>query len=481
MTFGKALREFLKCTNIKQTQLAEHLGYDVSYISRWLSDAKLPSIHGNDSFFTRIISFILKDSSSCCRNAICNTFEIDPNLTDKDFEDKCIDILTNAYKESDLSTVKSPSYSTFQTTYNCNLSQLDISFESNNSLLAELTSRMTAHSTVPTIECISIPFTSDYGKNECIPFWMKILTALPSGTRLHLRMLADISDSDYHINICRDICSFYGALKGNISVEFYHFDQNLHLYESLLVFKEDLCVITYQDVLLGEKNVLITQDSIQTKHYYGTVNYLLRGQLPVIESSSFHTLYEKKFFPNFFTSPQLFSLHTNMTMLFINMNLLKPVLIRNNIPEQILELYSYYEKTIPRWTVFIYKSAIIDFLFGGSLNLFLKTIILTKQERKNYIIHLIDKLMEGNRLFIVNDTNDVISKYTQDFSLFLGNRSMFLVQHNRQTQMGVHHSTNNLIITCFQHLFAELALLPEHALMSGDDTINFLRQNLELI
>ena len=61
MTFGQTLRKFMDCVNMKQSQLAEYLDYDVSYISRWCNDLKLPSVRSNSELFRKIIRFILKD------------------------------------------------------------------------------------------------------------------------------------------------------------------------------------------------------------------------------------------------------------------------------------------------------------------------------------------------------------------------------------------------------------------------------------
>ena len=47
MTFGQTLRKFMDCVNMKQSQLAEYLDYDVSYISRWSNDLKPPSVRSN--------------------------------------------------------------------------------------------------------------------------------------------------------------------------------------------------------------------------------------------------------------------------------------------------------------------------------------------------------------------------------------------------------------------------------------------------
>lgn len=61
MTFGETLKALLDVSNIKQSQLAAHLGYDVSYISRWLNDSKLPSAKNNSAIFAQIAEYISKN------------------------------------------------------------------------------------------------------------------------------------------------------------------------------------------------------------------------------------------------------------------------------------------------------------------------------------------------------------------------------------------------------------------------------------
>ena len=112
--------------------------------------------------------------------------------------------------------------------------------------------------------------------------------------------------SRHRLHICRDLCSFYSLSDPNISVEFYNIDNTFFTYESLLVLKNRLCVITYLDKLLNARNAIITQDAFQTERYYGAVNYLLRGRKPIIETSDFIPLYRRNFFSDFlkYLSPQ---------------------------------------------------------------------------------------------------------------------------------------------------------------------------------
>ena len=176
-------------------QLAEYLDYDVSYIKAVGNDLKLPfSVRSNSELFRKIIRFILKDCTDQHHVALCHAFNIDLSLSEHSFEEKCIAVLEAAYKESyriKNSVHTSPASHIIN---NCNFSQLDMSFESNNSLLAQVTSEIAKQTTDAVLECISMPFSSDYGNNECIPFWMNMVQNLSSNTTLHLRMITDLSD-----------------------------------------------------------------------------------------------------------------------------------------------------------------------------------------------------------------------------------------------------------------------------------------------
>lgn len=44
MTFGQTLKQVLAISGLRASYLANDLGYDDSYISRWLSGQKLPSL-----------------------------------------------------------------------------------------------------------------------------------------------------------------------------------------------------------------------------------------------------------------------------------------------------------------------------------------------------------------------------------------------------------------------------------------------------
>ena len=48
MTFGRTLQELTRLCGVKRCNLADALGYDPSYISRWINGVKHPSLRSND-------------------------------------------------------------------------------------------------------------------------------------------------------------------------------------------------------------------------------------------------------------------------------------------------------------------------------------------------------------------------------------------------------------------------------------------------
>ncbi len=67
MTFGESLQSLLATSGLKSRHLAMTLGYDVSYISRWPNDIKLPSIRTNDRLFQDIAAFFVANSDPDAR------------------------------------------------------------------------------------------------------------------------------------------------------------------------------------------------------------------------------------------------------------------------------------------------------------------------------------------------------------------------------------------------------------------------------
>ena len=58
MTFGRTLQELTRLCGVKRCNLADALGYDPSYISRWINGVKHPSLRSNDALPAQIAAYL---------------------------------------------------------------------------------------------------------------------------------------------------------------------------------------------------------------------------------------------------------------------------------------------------------------------------------------------------------------------------------------------------------------------------------------
>lgn len=96
MTFGHTLETMLRTADIKYNQLATHLGYDISYISRWINGSKLPSLKNNQLIFQQIAAYIVSQSTSAQRSSLCEQWKLAPDA--ETLEHSLAEILHSAYE-----------------------------------------------------------------------------------------------------------------------------------------------------------------------------------------------------------------------------------------------------------------------------------------------------------------------------------------------------------------------------------------------
>ena len=63
MTFGRTLQELTRLCGVKRCNLADALGYDPSYISRWINGVKHPSLRSNDALPVQIAAYLTANAA----------------------------------------------------------------------------------------------------------------------------------------------------------------------------------------------------------------------------------------------------------------------------------------------------------------------------------------------------------------------------------------------------------------------------------
>lgn len=92
--FGKAIEKLIYFSGQKNYSLARELGYDVSYISKWISLAMLPTAKNIKKINSTIANFVIKYADEHSLDDIINYFEVDKNQ-----EDDICNVLKNVIEE----------------------------------------------------------------------------------------------------------------------------------------------------------------------------------------------------------------------------------------------------------------------------------------------------------------------------------------------------------------------------------------------
>ena len=103
MTFGQLLKQMLVISDLRASFLANQLGYDNSYISRWLSGQKLPSLKYNDDLFQRIAVILVQNMDDESRAVMIREMlpEQPSDMDAQNFTNQLSKLLSNAYYSSD--------------------------------------------------------------------------------------------------------------------------------------------------------------------------------------------------------------------------------------------------------------------------------------------------------------------------------------------------------------------------------------------
>ncbi len=120
-TFGAVLENLLYISKQKKSSLASYLGYDVSYINKWVNSKKLPSSKRAKEICSDISEFIVDSLEEDTKENLVEYFELD-NYNETFLLEYLKDTLINVYYQSsnDTGNQNLPKTSVSQEYYNSN-------------------------------------------------------------------------------------------------------------------------------------------------------------------------------------------------------------------------------------------------------------------------------------------------------------------------------------------------------------------------
>ena len=103
MTFGQLLEKLLYLSNQKKIVLAKELGYDISYISKWVNGKNIPTQKNISNICKMTSNFIVNSLTESSKLELKEYFEIN---TEIDNDDELKGYLEYSLKDSYVNTVQ---------------------------------------------------------------------------------------------------------------------------------------------------------------------------------------------------------------------------------------------------------------------------------------------------------------------------------------------------------------------------------------
>lgn len=447
MSFGETLRELLNRSDIKMYNLADALGYDKSYISKWINSAKLPPAKDISVLSEKIGNFINRSCSDAHREILCNYFD----LSADSLSDDIAQLLHRAY--------------------------LDDKYTDAPKQMKKTSAAVSKRSVVR--ECVIATQPLEY-----LPVDDDLQSLELGSGRSRLSAIIDSHGFDSDVDSYWRYISRLMALGSNVDVSLIEVtkDSKTKLPSRLVISKDEF--VSRSTELPFSNDIIMTrsEDSAVVDAYYQDARRFLMRQQSMLESSNVNgNLYYYKYAG----SDQKRYLLSGMFPLYMSTKLFAELLNKYGTALQRSEkARSRYlrEFTTPK-SVVIYDSAFLRYMSTGKISAFDATEheTLTKTERKRHLTELIEEIEEGRlSLRVLSDKNPILNYDDTTLSFFMNSNSAYYSNLMRKKE-GVQYFISSANRRRLSEFLDHIDSLDESYLTSNKLTIDYIYNGIKNI
>lgn len=460
---------------IKIGSLSDALGYDISYISKWLSGAKLPSMRSAESVCERIAAYVgtLNKPESMDAAAARLNFAYDDGGYERALAERLYAILSEQ---------KSNPYGVSEPELNARIIQEP------SGISDEITKEVIylyRRSREERIEGI-LYMPEDFLSSDSIVTANRICALEGSGRTLHIRQIIGLDsfkrDASAYVRYVLRLMS----LRAPISMDFYAATEGKVPVSPALVLRNGI-LIQGVDLSLthGHSYSLVTSDRNVVNECYRISDNYVQTLPPLAERLGRDAVMSSNL-------PFSYALQQNNRYL---MHSMWPVNLSTELLYEFMDKYladdeqrdfqrKMYEITSSSFnSVITYKSTLVDYMNTGRIRLFDGVVTLTRDERRRHLSHLIDELEDGSHISIgiVSDHNPLLDKSDNTFSVFTNENVTFALNSNQEQVDELYNFTYPEFCQCFGLFYDEMTSLSESWLKKDKRAIDYIYNGMKLI
>lgn len=472
MTFGMTLKQMLVISGVKSAGLAEALGYDSSYISRWINDIKLPSQKNND-IFDKIAAFVTGNSSDAAKRELASIF------ADGDMENLrplLAESLSIAYNNS----VPGSSMSGMNTNA---VIVPGTGNQDDTELYVEAIFQSAIERKGQDVNCLSTTPLSRYSNRNRI-FWSRIMNhpRLRGNVSVTMHQLVNEKDAFRDPERCCAALCTYAEHVDKVRYEFYWTEKNLG--GDCVVVEDRFLSMNMKNPLNEKEDKLICMDREALSGYRSVYSRELAQMDKLLRRVPSERLIGNHFLYDYVMDGGLLYFLNTMHPIYLSESLADSLFKKYVYPPDDNEFQLHYNNLCANVSkkVIVYRSAVLDYIYGGSLHLFGRMLEIDKADRTAHLEELLDNMSQGKcELAIVNDNNPLLCREDMKLSVYLSRSMGFAVPlHGKPRdyffQLGSYKS-----VELFRGFFDRFYALDPEYVLCGSEAEKFIRRGLELI
>ena len=474
MEFSALLQKLIRISNVKPQVLADRMGYDVSYISKWQSGAKLPSSRNAEELFGKMAHFFAVNTEAAQQKEIKEVLglEYDGAGLEKALE-KCLlqSLLKQKEQKEEHRKVQE------RISYDSLWQDQETVAGAVGGMIYELCSR--AERDVDII--VTCPFQEYVTKEN--DFFKKLEALEKRGITVRIHQFIDMEKFKNQTDAyCRCIAMYLNAIH-SVRYDFYELPHE-HADIPVLVIKNGLLVTEIQEPFTREKYTTVIRSLPLVNAYYEAAYACLISRKPLVEEYSVHKMYQEKYIFDYMMQNEYRYLLRSMHIIHLPDDMLWE-LCRKYTGDQESALLQYnmnrnsFQAPV---TAVVYKSTLMDYIFDGKINIFGKEAEVEREWRVRHITHLIEELEKNSsiRIFLLENNNPYIGYDDLQSTIYFCRDTVFAMAVQNGIS-GYYRFFSKKLIDQFNEFYRHIENAGDEYLLRGQKVMDFLRQGLKFI
>ncbi|MEG2166244.1 MAG: hypothetical protein RRY96_08110 [Ruthenibacterium sp.] len=476
-SFGEILKLLFDISGEKCAALAQSLKYDTTYLSKWLSGARLPAAKNRAELVPKLCSFFLAHASAdtLSNYADALALQVQPwEISDLRslLQEHLSAILRRALDVGQPVGVLSELPN----------SMLLLDRDAANILVEDTIRQYCKNAPEEDIYFITTHSPSRYLIKESIDELSKKTYSIYANKTLNFSQLLECSDIGSAAEYCKIILLH---IHHSIRVRYRLYVGKCSSSVRVMVIQNCVCSIEFYDTMLDRVYRCVTKAPEIVNDVFARYQGFLDAGTLVFEQCSLAALSQKHYFSNFVMRDQFSCLMETMQP-FLPADVMSRYPAMQDIPDDIRIFWRMLSNPQLHGTIrmIIYKSALMDYILYGKAGIFGQRITVAAPDRITYLQSLIDALNahKGFAMCLLEDRNTMLSHSNIDCSLYLNGSTMFAVKEDATCdEMGCYLFYDAGTIASFERFYNQLWTDCTTHAPADFSVIHFLQRGIAMI